>query len=166
MKTDVGRFYYRSNKGTDFMSYQQTKEAFLRYEERRNKLSLLYIEILSNLTIGQEIIRVSNLKIEKHKGRYLHYSPLRFETALIGSLLPELYSIVYSDGEMIGSLFRLKLQMSTLNSTLSIPSIWEWRSYFSSLDFSCFVSCSNYNSVIPLSCGWGESCRPQDPRIF
>jgi len=120
MKTDVGRFYYRSNKGTDFMSYQQTKEAFLRYEERRNKLSLLYIEILSNLTIGQEIIRVSNLKIEKHKGRYLHYSPLRFETALIGSLLPELYSIVYSDGEMIESLFRLKLQMSTLNSTLNI----------------------------------------------
>jgi hypothetical protein len=120
MKTDVGRFYYRTNKGNEFMSYQQVKEAFLRYEERRNKLSLLYIEILSNMTIAQEIMRISNQKIEKDRGRYLHYSPLRFETALISNLLPEIYSIIYNDGEMVESLFRLKLQMSTLNSTLNI----------------------------------------------
>src|SRR5215469_4057112 len=87
---------------------------------RNVETNCLYIAILSNLTIAQEIIRISNLKIEEDKERYLHYSPLRFETTLITSLLPEIYSIVYRDGEMVESLFRLKLQLSTLNSTLDI----------------------------------------------
>lgn len=52
MKADVGRFYHRTNTGNEIMNYQQIKEAFLRYEERKSKLNLLYIELFSNSKIA------------------------------------------------------------------------------------------------------------------
>ena len=56
MKSDVGRFYLRSKCGNKLMTYEEVKESFLRYEERRTKLKLLYIEILSNYVIAQEVL--------------------------------------------------------------------------------------------------------------
>ena len=68
MKTDVGRFYYRTNGGNEFMTYQQVKEAFLRYDERYNKLNLLYMEISGNLEFAKEIVStVKKTSISKLK---------------------------------------------------------------------------------------------------
>ena len=83
-------------------------------------LNLLYIELSGNMKIAQEILHISNLKIDDDKERFLHFSPLRFETTIISSLLPDIYSIIYSNAELVVSLFRLKLQITTLNSKLSI----------------------------------------------
>ncbi|MPZ07038.1 MAG: hypothetical protein GEU26_11600 [Nitrososphaeraceae archaeon] len=123
MKSDVGRFYYRTNKGNEIMNYQQVMEAFLHYEERRSKLNLLYIELLSNSIIASEILRISNKQLDEAangKERYLPYSPLKFELTITSTLLPEVYSIIQNDRELTQSLFRLKLQLSTINSEISI----------------------------------------------
>lgn len=37
------------------MSYEQIKQEFLNYEERLNQINLLYIELLSNLTIAENL---------------------------------------------------------------------------------------------------------------
>jgi Putative DNA-binding domain len=123
MKADTGRFYSRTNKGNEIMNYQQVKEAFLRYEERRSKLSLLYIELFSNSKIADEVLRISNKKIDdgiNGKERFLPYSPLKFEITAISTLLPEVYSIIQNDSQMTELLLRLRLQLGTINSEISM----------------------------------------------
>jgi Putative DNA-binding domain len=117
-----GKFYYRGNKGNETMTHQQVKEYFLRYEERRSKLKLLYTEIFSNSIIAQEIIEVSNKEITSNshtQERFLHYSPLRFEVTVISSILPDIFSIIQEDNEMLVFLLRLRLQLSTINSKIN-----------------------------------------------
>jgi hypothetical protein len=49
---------------------------------------------------------------------------------------------------------------------VSCISVRKWWSYLRCLDLSCFVSCSNNNSVTSLRSSWSESCTPQNPCIF
>jgi hypothetical protein len=104
------------------MSHEQIKESFLRYEDRRHKLNLLYIELLSNLKIAEELLRTANLGIkdDTSKERFLNFSPHKFEVSLLTSLLPDVYNIIYNDRETLVSLIRLRLQMLTINSKISI----------------------------------------------
>jgi hypothetical protein len=118
-----GRFYYRTNKGNDIMNYQQVKEAFLRYEERKSKLKLLYIEIFSNSIIAHEILWTSNKVISHNYStgeRFLPYSPLKFEVTVMSALLPDVFSIIQEDNELLEILLRLRLQLSTINSEISV----------------------------------------------
>ena len=109
-------FYYRTNNGNEPMSHEQIKESFLRYEDRRHKLNLLYIELLSNSKIAEELLRTANLGIID----VLNFSPHKFEVSLLTSLLPDVYNIIYNDRETLVSLIKLRLQMLTINSKISI----------------------------------------------
>jgi len=118
MKTDVGRFYIRTNGGNEFMTYQQIKEGFLRYDERYNKLNLLYMEISGNLAFAKEIVStVKKNSISKLKdGEYLRYSTIKFETSVLASLISETLGIV--DRDLIKMILKLRLQMISVNNEL------------------------------------------------
>lgn len=118
MNKENGVFYYRSNGGNEFMTYHQVKEEFLRYEERINKLNLLYIEILGNLSLANDLVRtVKKTNIIKiNDGDYLLYSTVKFETVLIANLLPEVTNIINDD--LVKMILRLRLQMITVNNEL------------------------------------------------
>lgn len=47
------------------------------------------------------------------------YSPLKFETTIITTLLPEVYSIIQYDNNITELLIRLRLQLGTINSEIS-----------------------------------------------
>lgn len=108
--TDEGRFYYRTNEGNKIMSYEQVKESFLRYEERRHKMNLLYIELISNLSVAKGMLVTEQIDT--------NYSLLSFDTDVISDLLPDIYSIIQTDRELVQLLVRLRIQMSIVNSKI------------------------------------------------
>ncbi|PWU79496.1 MAG: hypothetical protein DLM72_17175 [Candidatus Nitrosopolaris wilkensis] len=95
------------------MTYEQIKEAFLRYEERRNKLNLLYIELMSTSLIAQELV-IPDDRVDRDYS--LHY----FDTTIITSLLPDIYGIIHDDYELLGGLLKLRIQLADLNSKISM----------------------------------------------
>lgn len=119
MVSTTGRFYYRTNKGNEIMSYHEVQREFLRYEERRNKLSLFYIEIISNLKIAERMAKLANTRIDSRED-FLHFSTLKFEMDIMNNLLPEIFGIIQNDQSLIKSIFKLKLQVSPINTKIGI----------------------------------------------
>lgn len=101
------------------MNYNEVKKEFLSFEERRYKLTLFYIEILSNLRIAEQMVRLANRRKNTAED-FVLYSTLKFETTMMNSLLPEIFGIIHDDQELIDSLFRLKLQMNPINTQIEI----------------------------------------------
>lgn len=100
------------------MTYEEVKESFLRYEERRTKLKLLYIEILSNYIIAQEVARHTK-EITPEDSEYVSISVYTFDTTTMNSVLPDIYSIVQESSNFVQSLLRLRIQLNVLNSLIS-----------------------------------------------
>lgn len=109
---ETNQFYYRTNKGNEHMNYEQIREAFLRYEEQRHNLRLLYLELGYNKNIAQEIKSVGS----KASGDF--YSELYFEFEIVVRLLPEIYPFIQNDEEFIKTLFELRSLLSTANSRI------------------------------------------------
>jgi predicted HTH transcriptional regulator len=88
MVPSTGKFYYRTNGGNKIMNYHEVKAEFLAYGERRNKLYLFFIEIISNIKIAEKMFEQANKTITDDG--YLHFSTLKFETDLMNNLLPDI----------------------------------------------------------------------------
>ncbi len=104
-------FWKRTNKGNAHMTYDEISMSFQRYEERREKIKLLYIELLSNIeTLKEMKVDQSTQNISKS------YSVLTLDSSIITSLLTDLYTIIGKNTELIKCLFIIRRNIQTINT--------------------------------------------------
>ncbi len=108
---EKSRFYYRTNSGNELMSYEQVREAFLSYEQREQKLRLLYTELLYNKEIA-DIIRKRSTEASTEIS--LSY----FEVDVILRLLADIYPIIAKDQELVDVILRVRYDLSTTNTSI------------------------------------------------
>jgi len=106
-------FLKRTNKGNDYMSYEEIKYAFSNYYEKINKLKLLQIEIENNLDICEEIISSSSLD-----GR--SYSLLSLENSSFKLLVTDTFPLFSTNYELINKIHKIKKNMLILDNELQI----------------------------------------------
>lgn len=111
--TSKREFYFRTNKGNELMSYQQTKDSFLGEEQRRQKLRLLFIELLSNRDQCSGMI----IKEEQVK---THYSLVTLDSSVLQTLLVDTYPIIARDEELIRLLLKIRTSITVMNNRIRI----------------------------------------------
>ncbi len=117
IKVDVGKFFFRTNKGNKQMSYEQIKQEFLNYEERLNQINLLYIELLSNLTIAENL--EEDTSEETTPTDIGFRTPMyQFDTTVISSIIPKIFTLLSKDKSIIELLIRLRIQLEAENRGL------------------------------------------------
>jgi hypothetical protein len=102
-----GAFYYRTNEGNEMMSYEQIRDGFLRYEERRSKMKLLLVELVT--LEGDAKATISP------PGRY---SLATLDTTVINSILPDVYSMIQDDIMLVKDLIQIRRMVSIMNSKI------------------------------------------------
>lgn len=102
---DQRLFWKRTPGGCEIMSYDEIQEQFLRYEERRDKLKLLFIEVLLNRENLQQF-----LSFEANK-----YSLVTLDSGVLDRLLVDTYSVVQEDHRLIKILLTLRTQIRVSN---------------------------------------------------
>ena len=120
--TSKNMFYFRTNKGNEPMNYQQIKDSFLSEEQRRQKLRLLFIELLSNKEQSTLMI-ISEDKITQD------YSLIEFDSTILQALLVDIYPIIIREEELIKLLFVIRETIKIINNknrifynAISLPS--------------------------------------------
>jgi len=118
--TPEGIFYYRTNEGNKQMSYEQIRDSFLRYEERRTKIKLLFVELL-NLEGEVKGTLVATTQPPQ-------YSLVTLDTAVLNSLLPDVYSMIHEDSQLVRDLLSIRrvanimnTKIRTFHSQMSLP---------------------------------------------
>ncbi len=107
---DKGIFWKRTPGGCEAMSYDEIREQFLRYEERREKVKLLLIELLFNREALQEMAMVS-------EGAY---SLVTLDSSVLDRLLVDTYSVVQSEPRLIQILLTLRRSIRIINAKTQI----------------------------------------------
>lgn len=92
------------------MSYDEIQEQFLRYEERRDKLKLLFIELLLNRENLQQMSAIT-------EGQY---SLLTLDSSVLDRLLVDTYSVVQEERQLIRILLTLRTQIRVTNAKTQI----------------------------------------------
>lgn len=113
VKEDLRKFFKRTNRGNHHMSYEEIRMSFQNYEERREKIKLLYIELLSNID------DLESMKISDDKKDSSH-SLITVEMNIIDSLLTDLYTIIGKNTELIRILFTIRHQTKVINNKIKI----------------------------------------------
>lgn len=103
-------FWRRSVGGDEPMSLEEIRAEFGRYEERREKLKALFLELLHD--------RDGLMEIGHHEGTYGQgsYLIIRLDTAVLDRLLVDSYSEIFSIPELARTLFDLRRGLRTINS--------------------------------------------------
>ena len=104
-------FWKRTNGGKEQMTYLEIRTAFMNYEERKEKVKLLYIELITNRDI-LDIIRSSSSS--------LGYQPITLEYNTLSSLLTELYSVIGKDDDLIQRLISIRFRFNKINNKINI----------------------------------------------
>jgi hypothetical protein len=109
------RFWKRTNKGNSEMSYEEIRLSFQRYEERREKIKLLYTELLMNLINLKRIKKFHN-----EKGTENLYLIYVLDSQIIMSLLTDLFSIIGKDSDLIFNLMNIRhiIQEMTIENNI------------------------------------------------
>lgn len=103
-------FWKRTPGGCEQMSYDEIQEQFLRYEERRDKLKLLFIELLLNRENLQQMSAIT-------EGQY---SLLTLDSSVLDRLLVDTYSVVQEERQLIRILLTLRTQIRVTNAKTQI----------------------------------------------
>lgn len=111
--TSKGEFVYRANGSNEKMNYQQIKETFWQYAERREKLKLLYIELLSNLETAKAMIIPFS---EREKT----FSLQTFNTIALESLLTDLYTLISHNKELMRLLLQIRSLTKIINNKIQL----------------------------------------------
>ncbi len=109
--TPEGVFYYRTNEGNKQMSYEQIRDSFLRYEERKTKVKLLLVE-LANLKDDAKGTLVPPNRVSQD------YSLVTLETAVLNSLLSDIYSMIHEETQLTTDLFTIRKQATLMNTKI------------------------------------------------
>ncbi len=99
-------FWKRTPAGCEHMSYDEIQEQFVRNEERRDKLKLLFVELLLNR---------ENLQ-QAHVTEPNKYSLVTFDSSVIDRLLVDTYSVVQDDNQLVRILLTLRTQIRVINA--------------------------------------------------
>jgi len=103
-------FYYRTNKGNMQMDYQQIKDSFLNEEQRRQKLRLLFIELVSNKEqAGSMIIEGDG-----------NYSLITLDSQVLQTLLVDTYQTITKEEELIRLLITIREKIMIINNKTGI----------------------------------------------
>ncbi len=112
-KDDVWYFPKRTNKGTEFMSYQEIRDMFLNYEEKRNKLMMFIHEI-------QTIYFLANHNITRIKKQSYEKPPPSFDTSILTNIFPDISSVLIEDQSITTYFIDLRLVVNSFNSTRNL----------------------------------------------
>jgi len=114
-------FWKRTNKGNEQMSLREIRISFLHYEERREKLKLLYLELVVNAE------KCSTMKIADDS-KSKEFSLTRLDSTVIKSLLIDLYTYIGKHKRLIKTLFQIREIIDVMNtktqyflSQMSVP---------------------------------------------
>jgi schlafen family protein len=97
-------FWKRTNTGCEPMSLEEIRAQFMNYEERRDKLKLLYLEMLMN---RQEIDGIS-------ENRVGHNTLPLVDTAVLDRVLVDVYSVIQEDRELVQLLLELRGRINAI----------------------------------------------------
>ena len=111
--TGKRELYFRTNKGNELMSYQQVKDSFLGEEQRRQKLRLLFIELLANRE-QCDVVTTSEEKISDY------YSLVTLDSSMLQSLLVDTYPMIIKEIELVRLLISIREQINVMNSKTRI----------------------------------------------
>lgn len=106
-------FQKRTNKGNDYMSYEEIKYSFQDYQERKEKLKLLYIELLSNIE------QLNSMKIDNASKEDAH-SLVTLDSTILSGLLSELYTSISKDKDLVRILFTVRERTKIINNKIKI----------------------------------------------
>ena len=106
-------FQKRTNRGNDFMSYEEIKLSFQNHQERREKLKLLYIELLSNIE------QLNSMKIDDASKENAH-SLVTLDSTIITGLLSELYTSISNNNELVKILLIIRERTKIINNKIKL----------------------------------------------
>lgn len=106
-------FLKRTNKGNDHMNYEEIKFSFQDYNERKEKIKLLYLELLSNLE------QLNALKIKEPQKKDT-YSLLTLDNLVLDRLLVDIYSSISKEKELVIMLFDVRKKIKAMNNKINI----------------------------------------------
>lgn len=95
------------------MTYEEIKLSFQNYQERREKLKLLFIELLSNVE------QLNSMKISDASKENMH-SLIDLDNTTLKGLLSELYASISKNKELIRLLFTIREKTKIINNKIRI----------------------------------------------
>ncbi|NPD90008.1 MAG: ATP-binding protein [Asgard group archaeon] len=102
-------FYIKTSGGSnDLMNYNQIRESFYGFEQRKIKVEMLGLE----LEYLNEIIRGMIVPANEMEEKYSLYDP---QSSLLVDLMGQIYPIIKNDQELISKLFTIRCDLDTLN---------------------------------------------------
>ena len=110
---DKGFFWKRTNKGNDQMTFEEISMSFQNYEQRREKLRLLYVELLFNLEQLKKMIITEADSSDV-------YSVVTLDSTTINSLLSDLFTIIGKNVRLIQILFTFRAQTRIINNKIQL----------------------------------------------
>ena len=103
------RFWKRTNTGCEPMTFSEVRAQFMNYQERRDLLKMLFIELVENAAILPEIARYA---LTKGGTFSLH----TLDTAVLDRLLPDVYSLIQHDQQLVTILLNIRRQMRVVKN--------------------------------------------------
>ncbi len=113
-KAEERFFWKRTNGGKEHMTYLETRMSFQNFEERREKIKLLYVELMSNKYTLQKILE----SVTSEEPTL--YSPSTLEYNILNILLSDLYSIIGKDPKLIKNLIDIRFVFNAINNESGI----------------------------------------------
>jgi len=111
--TSKRELYFRTNRGNEPMSYQQVKDSFLGEEQRRQKLRLLFIELLVNMEHCPAMVMS-----EEHINE--QYSLVTLDSTVLQTLLVDTYPIIIANTELVRLLIMIREEINVMNNKIKI----------------------------------------------
>jgi hypothetical protein len=105
-----GLFWKRTPGGCEPMTHDEILEQFVRHEERRDKLKLLFIELLLNRENLQEMSPAEAIK----------FSLITLDTSVLDRLLVDTYSVVQGQPQLIKILLTLRTHIRVTNAKVQM----------------------------------------------
>jgi hypothetical protein len=106
-------FWKRTNTGNEQMTYDEIRMNFRNYEERREKLKLLYLELLSN----KEQLEGMKVPEDSIEGSY---SLVSLDSTIIDTLLSDVYSMIAKNSNLVKSLMSLRSENRVINNKIKV----------------------------------------------
>ena len=110
--TSDGKFYKRTNKGNEAMSYLEIESSFLRYEERIAKVKLLYLTLIDMWIRAQSLLG--------YAGRDDSFSLLTTESGEILSIMSDSYGLLSRAENLPGLLLNVRRTAEVLSTRIQV----------------------------------------------
>ncbi len=91
-------FWKRTNTGCEQMTLEEIRAEFMHYEERREKLKLLFIELVTN---KDQLLKITGVKPGQT-------TLITLDSSVLDRLLVDLYSIIQDDSQLVKTLLELR----------------------------------------------------------